>query len=133
MTDRRRNLLILAFIAGLDPRLDRGVATKPTKLGLDLKGGTSLVFQAKPTKQTQVNSESIQRSIDIMRERVDKFGVAEPEIQRAGADQIDVSLPGVDNADQAAARSARRPQIYFYDWETNVLGRTASPTRRTPR
>ncbi len=30
-----------------------------------------------------------------MRERVDKFGVAEPEIQRTGSDQIDVSLPDV--------------------------------------
>ena len=127
MTDRRRNILILVFIAGLIAASAVIVATKPTKLGLDLKGGTSLVFQAKPTKQSQVTSESVQRTIDIMRDRVDKFGVAEPEIQRAGADQIDVSLPGVANADQAASQVGKTAQLYFYDWETNVLGPDCKP------
>ena len=102
MTDRRRNLFILLFILGLIAASLVVVATKPTKLGLDLKGGASLVYQAKPTKQTQVTGEAIDRTIEIMRERVDKFGVAEPEIQRTGEDQIDVSLPDVSNADQAA-------------------------------
>ncbi len=127
MTDRRRNLLILLFIAGLIAASAVVVATKPTKLGLDLKGGTSLVFQAKPTKQSQVTSESIQRTIDIMRERIDKFGVAEPEIQRTGTDQIDVSLPGVENADQARDQVGKTAQMYFYDYETNVLGPGCKP------
>ena len=38
-----------------------------------------------------------------MRKRVDQLGVAEPEIQRSGEDQIDVSLPDVENADEAAS------------------------------
>ena len=127
MTDRRRNILILVFIAGLIAASAIIVATKPTKLGLDLKGGTSLVFQAKPTKQSQVTSESVQRTIDIMRDRVDKFGVAEPEIQRTGSDQIDVSLPGVKNADQARQQVGKTAQLYFYDWEPNVLGPGCKP------
>ena len=56
-----------------------------------------------------------------MRERVDQLGVAEPEIQRSGADQIDVSLPDVKNADEAANQVGTTAQMYFYDWETNVL------------
>ncbi|CAB4923443.1 unannotated protein [freshwater metagenome] len=127
MTDRRRNLLILLFIAGLIAASLAVVATKTTKLGLDLKGGTSLIFQAKPTKQSQVTGDSIQRTIDIMRERIDRFGVAEPEIQRAGSDQIDVSLPGVSNADQARQQVGKTAQMYFYDWETNVLGPGCKP------
>ena len=127
MTDRRRNLLILVFIAGLIAASAVIVATKPTKLGLDLKGGTSLVFQAKPTKQSKVTSDSIQRTIDIMRDRVDKFGVAEPEIQRTGSDQIDVSLPGVKNADQARNQVGKTAQLYFFDWEPNVLGPGCKP------
>ena len=122
MTDRRRNLLILLFIAGMIAASAVIVATKPTKLGLDLKGGTSLVFQAKPTKQSKVTGESIQRTIDIMRDRIDKFGVAEPEIQRTGSDQIDVSLPGVENADQAKNQVGKTAQLYFYDYEPNVVG-----------
>jgi SecD/SecF fusion protein len=127
MTDRRRNILILLFVAGLVAASIAVVASKPTKLGLDLKGGTSLVFQAQPTKQTQVTGEAIERTIDIMRDRVDKFGVAEPEIQRTGSDQIDVSLPGVDDADQARAQVGKTAQLYFYDWETNVLGPECKP------
>jgi SecD/SecF fusion protein len=127
MTDRRRNIFILVFIAGLIIASFAVIATKDTKLGLDLKGGTSLIFQAKPTKQSQVTPEAVDRTIDIMRERVDKFGVAEPEIQRTGADQIDVSLPGVDNAEQARQQVGKTAQLYFYDWETNVLDENCKP------
>jgi len=127
MTDRRRNLLILLFVAGLLVLSALVIATKPTVLGLDLKGGVSLVYQAKPTKQAQVTSESVNQTIDIMRKRIDTLGVAEPEIQRTGADQIDVSLPNVTNADQAAAQVGKTAQLYFYDWETNVLGPGCKP------
>ncbi len=62
-----------------------------------------------------------------MRERVDQLGVAEPEIQRSGPDQIDVSLPDVKNADEAANQVGTTAQMYFYDWETNVLGANCKP------
>ena len=67
-----------------------------------------------------------------MRERVDKFGVAEPEIQRTGTDQIDVSLPGVENADQARNQVGKTAQMYFYDWEPNVLGPGCKPRPDEP-
>lgn len=127
MTDRRRNLFILIFVAGLLAVSVAVIATKPTKLGLDLKGGVSLIYQAKPTKQSQVTGDAINRTIDIMRQRVDTFGVAEPEIQRTGTDQIDVSLPGSKNADQAAAQVGKTAQLYFYDWEPNVLDESCRP------
>ncbi len=127
MTERRRNLFVLLFIAGLLIVSAVVIATKPTKLGLDLKGGASLIYQAQPTKQSEVTPEAVDRTIDIMRERVDKFGVAEPEIQRTGADQIDVSLPDVQNADQAADQVGKTAQLYFYDWEPSVLGPGCRP------
>ena len=127
MTDRRRNLFILLFVAGLLVLSGLVIATKPTVLGLDLKGGVSLVYQAKPTKQAQVTTESVDQTIEIMRKRIDTLGVSEPEIQRTGADQIDVSLPNVTNADQAAAQVGKTAQLYFYDWETNVLGPDCKP------
>jgi SecD/SecF fusion protein len=122
MTDRRRNAFILLLIAGLLAASVAVVATKPTRLGLDLKGGVSLIYQAKPTKQSQVTSDAIERTLDIMRDRVDQLGVAEPEIQRSGPDQIDVSLPDVENADEAAQQVGTTAQMYFYDWEPNVVG-----------
>src|SRR4029079_11189668 len=102
----------------------------PTKLGLDLKGGTELVYQGRPTpQQPTVTGEDMDRSIDIIRQRTDKLGVAEPEIARVGADQISVGLPDVDNADRAIEQVGDTAQMYFYDWEPNVIGPpdTANP------
>ncbi len=122
MTDRRRNLFILLLVAGLLAASLVVIATQPTKLGLDLKGGVSLTFQAKPTKQSKVTSEAINRALDVMRKRVDNLGVSEPEIQRSGSDQIDVSLPDVKNADEARQQVGTTAQLLFYDWEASVVG-----------
>ena len=65
-----------------------------------------------------------------MRERVDKLGVAEPEIQQAGGNQINVALPDVSNLDQAIKQVGTVAQLAFYDWEPNVIGPTAG---RIPR
>ncbi|MTD43115.1 protein translocase subunit SecD [Conexibacter sp. W3-3-2] len=128
MSERRRNLFILLLVGGLLAASIAVVATKQTKLGLDLKGGVELVYQASPTKEVPtVTGEAVDRSIEVMRERVDQLGVAEPEIQRQGADQIIVSLPDVDNADEAIDQVGTVAQLYFYDWETNVLGQDLKP------
>ncbi|MEA2354231.1 MAG: SecD/SecF fusion protein [Solirubrobacteraceae bacterium] len=134
MTDRRRNVFVLALVAGLIiasllvvtgiPSLAKA---KPTRLGLDLKGGVELVYQGKPTAQSQVNSDSLTRAIDIIRQRVDQLGVSEPEIQRSGNDQIDVSLPGVKDANRAKSQVGTVAQLHFYDWEPNVIGPSGKP------
>src|SRR4051794_4108416 len=127
MTDRRRNLFVLLLVAAAIAASAVVILSKPTRLGLDLKGGVSLTYQAKPTVQSGVTSDAINRTLDIMRERVDQLGVSEPEIQRSGADQIDVSLPDVKNADEAANQVGTTAQMYFYDWETNVLDANCRP------
>src|SRR4051794_18947845 len=132
MTDRRRNLLVLLLVFGLLAGSLFVIATKSTRLGLDLRGGVSLIYQAKPTKQSAVTGDAINRTLDIMRERVDQLGVAEPEIQRSGNDQIDVSLPDVKNADEAAQQVGTTAQMYFYDWETNVLDANCKPAPNDP-
>src|SRR5436190_5301706 len=127
MTDRRKNLLILLIVAGLIAASLAVIMTKKTRLGLDLKGGVELVYQGKPTAQSKVNSESLERAADIMRKRVDQLGVAQPEIQRSGADEIDVALPDVSNATRAQEQVGKTAQLYFYDWEPNVIGADGQP------
>ena len=92
MTDRRRNAFILLLVAGILAASAFVLATKETKLGLDLEGGVSLVYEGSPTRFSDVTPESLDRAIDIMRERVDRLGVAEPEILRQGEDQIEVQI-----------------------------------------
>src|SRR5271166_3270739 len=127
MQDRRKNTLILLLVFGLVAASLAVIATKPTKLGLDLKGGVQLVYQGKPTAQSKVTAESLNRAIDIMRKRVDQLGVAEPEIQRSGSDEINVALPDVSNASRAQDEVGKTAQLYFYDWEPNVIGAEGKP------
>ena len=122
MSNRRRNLFILAFVALLIVGSAIVVATKKTTLGLDLQGGTELVFQARPTPQNPtIDGSDIDRSIEIIRERTDAFGVSEPEISRIGSDSIRVGLPNVSNAARASDEVGQTAQLQLYDWEPNVI------------
>jgi SecD/SecF fusion protein len=127
MTDRRRNTFILLIVVGLVAASAAMIATKKTRLGLELKGGVELVYQGKPTAQSKVTPESLERAINIMRTRVDQLGVAQPEIQRSGPDEIDVALPEVKNATRAQEEVGKTAQLQFYDWETSVIGANGQP------
>ncbi|HTU79567.1 MAG TPA: protein translocase subunit SecD [Solirubrobacteraceae bacterium] len=127
MTDRRRNALILLLVGGLIVVSAILIASKTTRLGLELKGGVQLTYQAKPTTQAKVTPESLERAINIMRKRVDQLGVAQPEIQSSGNDQIVVSLPDVTNYTRAQEEVGKTAQLYFYDWEPNVIGPNGEP------
>ena len=122
MIGARRNLFVLLCVIALSITSVVVILTQPTKLGLDLKGGTSLVYQGQPTpQQPEVTPEAIDRAIEIIRQRIDTLGVSEPEIQRVGSDNIDVSLPGVSDIDRAVDVIGTTAQLQFYDWEPNVI------------
>jgi SecD/SecF fusion protein len=123
MGKRRKNLFVLLFVLGLIGVSALVIVNKPTRLGLDLKGGLELVYQATPTGQVEeISGEDIDRSIEIMRQRVDEFGVAEPEISRLGEKEISLSLPDVTNAQRAIDQVGSTSQLFFYDWEPNLIG-----------
>jgi SecD/SecF fusion protein len=122
MASRRRNTLVLLIVVALCAASGIVLAAKKTVLGLDLSGGTQLVYQARPTPQTPtVDASAIDRSITIIRERTDKLGVAEPEISRLGSTGIIVGLPNVQNAQQAIQQIGKTSQLHLYDFEANVI------------
>jgi SecD/SecF fusion protein len=122
MTNRRRNLIVLALVLALVGGSLYVITSKRTVLGLDLRGGTELVYQGRPTPQVpEITPEAIDRSIEIIRDRVDKLGVAEPEISRLGADQIEVGLPDVSDAARATEQIGTTAQLYLYDFEANAI------------
>ena len=123
MTSRTRNLSILALVVVLLGAAIAVIVTKPTKLGLDLKGGIELVYQGRPTPQVpEVTQQALDDAVETIRKRTDALGVSEPEIQRSGRDQISIGLPDVQNADRAIQQVGTTAQLQFYDWEANVLG-----------
>jgi SecD/SecF fusion protein len=122
MTERHRSLFVLLLVLGLIAASLVVLNQRNTKLGLDLQGGVQLVYEAEPTaQQPTVTPEALQRASDIMRERVDALGVSEPELLQSGRNQIEVNLPGVENAERAAQQVGSTAQLFFYDWEANLL------------
>ena len=78
------------------------------ELGLDLQGGASVVLRPK----TAVASGVLDQSIEIIRNRVDALGVAEPDISRQGRNII-VQLPGVKNRDRALRLVGQTAELRF--------------------
>jgi len=73
----------------------------PLNLGLDLQGGTRLVFEGVDTEKVKVSDDSMAGVVAVIRGRIDALGVAEPVIQRKGKSQVIVELPGVKDPDHA--------------------------------
>ena len=121
MTSRRRNFFIILLVLGLLAASLAAVARQPTRLGLDLRGGVELVYEGRPTPRVpQVTPQAIEDAISTIRKRTDNLGVSEPEIQPAGANQISIALPDVEDTDRAVEQVGTTAQLQFYDWEPNV-------------
>jgi SecD/SecF fusion protein len=123
---RRPHLTILALIvaalAGVALLAIPGSpAHKETKLGLDLQGGLEVVLQAVPPKGKPLDSEALDRSVSIMRNRVDKLGVAEPEIRKQGSNQIVIELPGVKDPQAAFDLIGKTAQLELYDLQADLV------------
>ncbi len=129
--NRRSSILVVALLAAALV----GVALlaipgsplhqKPT-LGLDLQGGLEVTLQAVPPPNRDLTQEDLDRSVDIMRNRVDKLGVTEPEIRTQGDDQIVIQLPGVKDPEAAAEIIGTTAQLELYDLETSLVGPSIS-------
>ncbi|MEU9796638.1 protein translocase subunit SecD [Streptomyces sparsogenes] len=103
-----RALLALAVIAG-----SLAIAlTTPVRLGLDLRGGTQITLETRSTPTTHADAAATDRTLEVLRGRIDALGVAEPTLVRSGDHRILVELPGVHDPKKAA----------------DVLGRTAQLT-----
>ena len=103
------------------------IALRPAVLGLDLQGGVEVILQGEATEDAKVTPEAIDRSVEIIRNRVDSFGVAEPEIQTQGSDQIVVALPGADNPEQVVNDLIQPAQLVFINFEANVVDQAGTP------
>ncbi|MBM3824046.1 MAG: protein translocase subunit SecD [Verrucomicrobia bacterium] len=77
------------------------------KLGLDLQGGTSFLVAMDTSKLGAETEKSVvlAQAVEVLRKRVDRFGVAEPQIQPVGTDRILIQLPGLSEAEYESAKS----------------------------
>jgi SecD/SecF fusion protein len=88
--------------------------TRPARLGLDLRGGTQIVLEAKAGPGQQVDGDTLARTLEVLRRRVDQLGVAEPTLQRSGDRRVIVELPGVYDPKGAVEVIGRTAQLAFH-------------------
>lgn len=109
-----------------------GVAKYPFKLGLDLSGGTHLVYHADVSKISQSEiSNSMSALRDVIERRVNIFGVSEPVVQvqdggfsNAGEERLIVDLPGVTDVSKAVDMIGKTPLLEF---------KTENPNKNEPQ
>src|SRR4051794_4661432 len=95
-------------------------------LGLDLQGGISIVLF--PVKGT--DTSALDTAVDIIRQRVDGLGIAEPEVQRQG-NTVAVDLPGVKEREKAEEQVGQTAELRFRLVEGNLPWDTPVPSTTT--
>lgn len=84
-----------------------------TVLRLTHEEGSELQFGLTTTLKTQIENQSVTKSIEVIRNRIDEFGVTEPEIVSQGKDRIVVQLPGVKDIDRAKDLIGKTAKLEF--------------------
>lgn len=88
------------------------------RLGLDLLGGTHLVYQADLSK-VEDESQAMQGVRDVVERRVNIFGVSEPVVQISGQDRLIVELAGIKDVNQAINLIGETPFLEFKEEKSN--------------
>ncbi|MFE1797384.1 protein translocase subunit SecD [Streptomyces sp. NPDC059517] len=111
--------------------------TVPVRLGLDLRGGTQIVLETRDSPTAEADSEATDRTLEVLRHRIDALGVSEPTIARSGDNRIIVELPGVQDPREAADVLGRTAQLTFHpvlgaDPDTGTGPEPGAKTGATP-
>ncbi len=100
------------------------------KLGLDLRGGVTVLLEAKDKPDDPVNDEKMARAVATIRERIDTLGVTEPIITRVGADRIEVQLPEIQDPQRALDLIGQTAQLEFIEEETGTVILTGNDVKK---
>lgn len=94
---------------------------KTLNLGLDLRGGTHLLLEVDASKLDEKVSvkDAVDRAVEVIRNRIDQFGVAEPLIAKQGDRWIVVQLPGIKDPARAKELIGKTALLEFCLVETN--------------
>lgn len=127
-------VIVLAFVAGniAYPQFLKlpYLPDVPFKLGLDLQGGTHLVYEADLSNVEEVDYESSMQGLrDVIERRVNLFGVQEPVVQlqeKPGVHRLIVELAGVTDPAQAIKMIGQTPFLEFREYKENYQDILAS-------
>ena len=115
-------LRLIQGTEGMSPEKIASLEDHAIRRGLDLAGGMYLILEVDQEQLAASDmdiseSEALDRVITVMRNRIDEFGVSEPDIRKEGSSRVVVQLPGLQDPERAK----------------NLIGRTARLTFRLAR
>src|SRR3954466_88229 len=103
------------------------VLTAKPQLGLDLRGGTQIVLEAKDSPTVKATKETTDKATQVLHRRIDALGVSEPNVTRQGENRIIVELPGVQDPREAAKVIGKTAQLTFHEVLDQVATKPAKP------
>lgn len=96
------------------PNLPEWWGSKRIKLGLDLRGGMQILLDVDTSElNAEQSKDAVDNAIQVIRNRVDQFGVAEPSIQKVGDTRIMIQLPGVRDFERARSLIGKTAMLDF--------------------
>lgn len=91
-----------------------GLKRKALNLGLDLQGGMYMILEVDKSKLSPEEAKDVvDRALEVIRNRIDQWGVSEPSLQKIGGDRIMVQLPGVMERERARSLIGRTALLEF--------------------
>jgi len=111
------------------------------KLGLDLSGGLSIVLQANFTSlqdklgrsmNDNDRTDAMNRALEVLNSRIDRFGLTEPVIRRQGTDQIYVEIPGTADPERINDIIMGKGSLAFHLEDAEATQRFNSYYRANP-
>lgn len=102
-------LICLGIVGATSPHIVQNL-----RLGLDLKGGFEILYQATPVYEDgTVTQEALRETSRSLQSRADAYGVAEPEITPEGSDRIRVRIAGVSNEEEVRNIMKKPAELTF--------------------
>jgi SecD/SecF fusion protein len=118
VSDRAKNHLILLAMVVLLALTGVVAVVRSPVLGLDLRGGLEVVLKAVPNDpKNPPTQDQINQAVSIIRSRVDKLGVSEPEIRKEANNQVSIALAGVKDPKAAASIIGSTGELYMLDYD----------------
>lgn len=106
-------VLLIIAIVGFSIWVSSPVKEK-INLGLDLQGGMQILLEVQLDKiPVEGRDDATERAVEVIRNRIDEFGVREPVINKQGANQIVVQLPGVTDRERAKEIVGKTAHLEF--------------------
>ena len=114
-----------AFNSLLGERFGQLTAENPASLA---SGGLRYTLAWRPEQQTALAAQILDQSVRTLRNRIDQFGVAEPDIRKQGGDRIQIQLPGLTDPERAIQLLGQTAELTFHRVRTDVPAGGMPPT-----